>query len=152
MFSDDYLFEAKGKRNKDKLLVDMNVAGQKRKKEFEIKSSYMPATIEGLVKTGKTGKFEFFDPTLQSMFEISVENLGEDTLEGESVTKYGVTQSGMKMVFWVSDKGELIRSESPIGLVMKREERILKEDIKPVGFKLYDSYAIKVAKEIENLQ
>jgi hypothetical protein len=150
MFSDDYFFEAKGERHNGKLLVDMNVAGQKRKQEYEIKSSFMPATIEGLVKTGKTGKFEFFDPTLQSMFEISVENLGEDTLEGESVTRYGVTQSGMEMVFWVSDKGELIRSESPIGLVMKREERILKEDIKPVGFKLYDSYAIKVAKEIEN--
>ncbi len=150
MFSDDYFFEAKGERHNGKLLVEMNVAGQKRKQEYEIKSSYMPATIEGLVKTGKTGNFEFFDPTLQSMFEISVRYLGEDTLEGEPVTKYGVTQSGMEMVFWISDKGELIRSESPIGLVMKREERILKEDIKPVGLKLYDSYAIKVTKEIEN--
>ncbi|MBN1693890.1 transglutaminase domain-containing protein [candidate division WOR-3 bacterium] len=150
MFSDDYFFEAKGERSNGKLLVDMNIAGQKRKQEYEIKSSFMPATIEGLVKTGKTGKFEFFDPTLQSVFEISVRNLGDDTLEGEPVTKYGVTQSGMEMVFWVSDKGKLIRSESPIGLVMKREGRILKEDIKPVGLKLYDSYAIKVAKEIEN--
>jgi hypothetical protein len=150
MFSDDYFFEAKGERHNGKLLVEMNVAGQKRRQEYEIKSSYMPATIEGLVKTGKTGNFEFFDPTLQSMFEISVRYLGEDTLEGEPVTKYGVTQSGMEMVFWISDKGELIRSESPIGLVMKREERILKEDINPVGLKLYDSYAIKVTKEIEN--
>jgi hypothetical protein len=150
MFSDDYMFEAKGEKHDDKLLVEMNVAGQKREKEYEIKSSYMPATIEGLVKIGKTGKFEFFDPTLQSLFEISVENLGEDTLEGESVTKYSVQQSGMLMVFWVSDKGELIRSESPIGLVMKREERIVKEDIKPAGFKLYDSYAIRVENEIKN--
>jgi hypothetical protein len=150
MFSDNYLFEAKGERHNDKLSVDMNVAGQKRKEEYELKSSYIPATIEGLVKTGKTGKFEFFDPTLQSLFEISIRNLGEDTLEGEPLTKYGVTQSGIEMVFWISDKGELMQSESPIGLVMKREERIQKEDIKPVGFKLYDSYAIKVTKGIEN--
>jgi len=150
MFSDDYFFEAKGERHNGKLLVDMNIAGQKRKKEYEIKSSYMPATIEGLVKAGKTGKFEFFDPTLQALFEIEVENLGKDTLEGKPVTKYSVMQSGMEMVFWISDKGELLLSESPIGLVMKKEERIVKEDIETAGFKLYDSYAIRVTKEIEN--
>lgn len=150
MFSDDYLFEAKGERHNDKLLVDMNVAGQKRKNEYEIKSSYMPATIEGLVKTGKTGTFEFFDPTMQSLFEIKVENLGKDTLEGKPVNKYSVLQSGMQMLFWISDKGELIRSESPIGLVMKKEERIAKEDITTEDFKLYDSYAIRVKREIKN--
>jgi hypothetical protein len=150
MFSDDYYFEAKGEKHNGKLLVDMNVAGQKRTKEYEIKSSYMPATIEGLVKTGKTGKFEFFDPTLQSLFEIEVENLGEDTLDEEPVTKYSVTQSGMQMVFWISDKDELLRSESPIGLVMKREKKVVKEDIETAGFKLYDSYAIKVDEEIQN--
>lgn len=150
MFSDDYLFEAKGERHNGKLLVDMNVAGQKRTNEYEIKSSYMPATIEGLVKTGKTGSFEFFDPTMQSLFEIKVKNLGADTLEGKSVNKYSVMQSGMEMIFWISDKGELLRSESPIGLVMKKEERIAKEDITTVDFKLYDSYAIRVKKEIKN--
>ncbi len=150
MFSDDHLFEAEGERHNGKLLINMNVAGQKRKKEYELKSSYMPATIEGLVKTGKTGRFEFFDPTLQSLFEIEVENLGKDTLEGKPVKKYSVMQSGMQMVFWVSEKGELLRSESPIGLVMKKEERIAKEDIETVGFKLYDSYAIRVKNEIKN--
>ncbi len=150
MFSDDQLFEAKGERHNGKLLIDMNVGGQKRKKEYEIKSSYMPATIEGLVKTGKTGRFEFFDPSMQALFEIEVENLGKDTLEGKPVTKYSVMQSGMQMVFWISDKGELLRSDSPIGLVMKKEERIVKEDIETVGFKLYDSYAIRVKNEIKN--
>ena len=150
MFSDDYFFEAKGEKHDGKLLVDMNIAGQKRKKEYDIKSSYMPATIEGLVKAGKTGKFEFFDPTLQALFEIEVKNLGKDTLEGKPVTRYSVMQSGMEMIFWVSDKDELLRSESPIGLVMKKEERVAKEDIETVGFKLYDSYAIRVGEKIEN--
>jgi hypothetical protein len=150
MFSEGYLFEATGVRKGGKLIVDMNVAGQKKRVEYDIKSSYIPATIEGLVKTGKTGKFQFFDPTLQSIFEIKVKNLGEDELDGEPVTKYSVLQSGMEMVFWISEKGELLRSESPIGLVMKKEERVMKEDIETVGFKLYDSYAIRVKKEIEN--
>jgi hypothetical protein len=149
MFSDDYLFEAQGERQKDELLVEVNIGGKKRKEVYRLKSSYMPATIEGLVMTGKTGKFEFFDPTLQSMFEIEVENLGKDILEGNPVTKYRVRQSGIEIIFWVSDKGELLRSESPIGLVMKKEKKIVKEDIKPAGFKLYESYAIKVEKEIE---
>jgi hypothetical protein len=150
MFSDDYLFEAKGERQKDELLVEVNIAGQKRKEVYKLKSSYIPATIEGLVMTGKTGKFEFFDPTLQSLFEIEVTNLGKDVLDGQPVTKYSVRQSGIEIIFWISDKGELLRSESPIGLVMKREKKIVKEDIKPAGFKLYESYAIKVEREIEN--
>lgn len=150
MSSDDYFFEAQGKRQDGKLIVDMNVAGQKKRVEYDIKSSYIPATIEGLVKTGKTGEFQFFDPTLQSVFDIKVKNLGKDTLDGEPATKYSVLQSGMEMVFWISDKGELLRSESPIGLVMKKEEKVMKEDIETVGFKLYDSYAIKVDKKIEN--
>jgi len=150
MFSDNYLFEAQGKRQNGKLLVEVNVGGQRRKQEYEIRSAYMPATIEGLVKSGKTGKFEFFDPTLQSLFEIEVANLGEDILDNKPVTKYAVKQSGIEIFFWISDKGELLRSESPIGLVMKKEERIVKEDIEVVGFKLYDSYAIKVEKEINN--
>ncbi len=150
MFSDDYLFEAKGERQGDELSVEVNIGGGKRKEVYRLKSPYMPATIEGLVMTGKTGKFEFFDPTLQSVFEIEVENLGEDMLEGNPVTKYRVRQSGIEIIFWVSDKGELLRSESPIGLVMIKEKKVLKEDIKPAGFKLYDSYAIRVEKEIEN--
>jgi len=151
MFSDNRLFEAQGKRQNDKLLVEMNWGEEeKRKKEFNLKSNYMPATLEGLVKIGKTGNFEFFDPTIQSLFEISVTNLGREPLEGDSTTKYSVKQPFMEMFFWVSDKGELLRSESPIGLVMKKEDRVDKEDIEVVGFKLYDSYAIKVEKEINN--
>jgi hypothetical protein len=150
MFSDGYLFEAKGRREKNELLVDVNMGGKERKEVYKLKSPYMPATIEGLVMTGKTGKFEFFDPTLQSLFEIEVENLGKEMLDGNPVTKYLVRQSGIEIIFWVSDKGELLRSESPIGLVMKKEKEIVKEDIEPAGFKLYDSYAIKVANEVEN--
>jgi len=150
MTSGDYFFEAQGERQNGKLAVDMNVAGQQKKEVYDIKSSYIPATIEGLVKTGKTGEFQFFDPTLQSIFDIKVKNLGKDTLDGEPVTKYSVLQSGMEMVFWISDKGELLRSESPIGMVMKKEEKVVKEDIETVGFKLYDSYAIRVDKRIKN--
>lgn len=150
MFSDDYLFEASGKRENDKLVVEMNVGGQKREKVYELESSYMPATIEGLVKAGKTGEFEFFDPTLQSLFEITVRDLGKDTVNGNPAEKYGVQQSGIEMVFWVSEKGELLKSESPIGLVMKKEKRPAIEDIETVDFKLYDSYAITVDREIEN--
>ncbi len=150
MFSDNYLFEAQGKRKRDTLFIEMNVGGQKRKMQYKLKSDYLPATIEGLVKSGKSGKFEFFDPTLQSLFEIEVKNLGKDMIDDIPVTKYAVKQSGIDIYFWVSDKGELIKSESPIGLVMKKEKKINKEDIETVGLKLYDSYAIKVKKEIKN--
>ena len=147
MLSEDHLFEAQGKRKGNKLLIDIITGDQKRKQEYELKNDYIPATIEGLVKSGKTGKFEFFDPTLQSLFEIEVSNLGVDTLDGIPMKKYKVKESGINIYFWVSDKGELVRSESPIGLVMKKEETADIEDIEAVDFKLYDSYAIKVKNE-----
>jgi len=150
MLSEDHLFKAQGKRKQNKLLIDINVGGQTRKQEYELKNDYIPATIEGLVKSGKTGKFEFFDPTLQTLFEIEVSNLGVDTLDGIPVQKYKVKESGINIYFWVSDKGELVRSESPIGLVMKKEETADIEDIEAVDFKLYDSYAIKVKNEIKD--
>ncbi|MEO0293782.1 MAG: transglutaminase-like domain-containing protein [candidate division WOR-3 bacterium] len=153
MFSDNYLFEAIGKRERNNLIVEFTSGGVKRKIIYEIKSSYLPATIEGLVKTGKIGNFKFFDPTLpssDSLFDISVSVTGKDTIDGIPVIKYVVKQSGIDVLFWVTEKGELLRSESPIGLLMKREKGLIKKDIKPVGFKLYDSYAIRVEKEIKN--
>lgn len=150
MVSGNYLFQASGKREGNKLVVDMNVGGEKRRTEYNLESSYIPATIEGMVKTGKTGKFQFFDPTMQSLFKISVEKLGIDTLNGTPAIKYVVQQSGIDIFFWVSDEGQLLRSESPIGLAMKREEGIVKSDIETAGFKLYDSYAIRVDKQIIN--
>lgn len=150
MISENHLFEAKGKRIGDKLSIVINIGGEKREQEYELESSYLPATIEGLVKSGKTGSFEFFDPTLQSLFKIDVKNLGKDTLNSIPVTKYGVKQSGIDIYFWVSDDKELIKSESPIGLVMKKEKRADKNQIETVDFKLYDSYAIRIKNRIEN--
>ena len=150
MVSEGHVFEAKGNRTGNKLLINIKTGDHERKKEYELKTDYLPATIEGLVKSQRTGKFEFFDPTLQSLFEIEVSNLGLDTLDGNPVVKYKVKQSGINMFFWVSEQNELIRSESPIGLVMKKEEAANIEEIEAGGFKLYDSYAIKVKNPIEN--
>lgn len=148
--SGDYIFNAFGERKGDKLIVEVESVGGKRKMEIPLKSSYMPATIEGMVKTGKTGTFQFFDPTLQSIFDITVKNLGTDTLDGVTTTKYAVYQTGIEMFFWVSLEGKLLRQESPIGLVMKREPFADLSDIGASGFKLYDSYAIKPDKGIQN--
>jgi len=150
MLSGDYVFNASGERIRDKLVVEMQLGGKKRRMEFPLKSSYIPATIEGMVKTGKTGKFQYFDPTLQSLFDITLETLGPDTLEGIATTKYAVYQSGIEVLFWVSKEGRLIREESPIGLVMKRESGADLSEIETVSFKLYDSYAIRPDKKINN--
>jgi hypothetical protein len=150
MVSGEYVFIAYGRKIGKKLSVEMEIGGNKREMEFPLKSSYLPATIEGMVKTGRTGTFQFFDPTLQSIFDISIENLGHDTLEGVPTTKYAVQQSGIDVYFWVSSEGHLIRQESPIGLVMKRETDVNLSDIETVGFKLFDSYAIRVDNPIEN--
>lgn len=148
--SGDYLFNARGERKGDKLIVEVENAGGKRKMEIPLKSSYIPATIEGMVKTGKTGSFQFFDPTLQSVFDINVKKLGPDTLNGIPAIKYSVFQTGIEIFFWVSEDGKLLRQESPIGLVMKRESSIDFSDVGSSDFKLYDSYAIRPNKEIKN--
>ncbi len=150
MTSGDYLFNASGERIGNKLFVEMELGGKKRKMEYPLKSSYMPATIEGMMKTGKTGSFQFFDPTLQSIFDITIKNLGIDTLDGIPTTKYALQQSGIEVFFWVSGEGRLLRQESPIGLVMKREATVDFTDIGTADFKLYDSYAIRPDRDIPN--
>lgn len=150
MVSGEHLFTASGERKGDKMIVSMDVAGNTSRMEFPLTSEYIPATIEGMVKMGKTGSFQFFDPTLQSVFDITVKKIGPDTLEGVPAVKYSVQQSGIYVSFWVDKDGHLLRQESPIGLVMKRESSDVVTDIGEVSFKLYDSYAIRVDKPIEN--
>jgi len=148
MFSKGYKFYAEGIKKGKKLDIDFTSEGKKRHLTYDLKTNNVPATIEGIVQFGKTGKFQFFDPTLQSLFTIDVTYGGEDVFQGVKIKKYFVEMSGIKIEFWVDKTNSLVRESSPIGLEMikETEENAKKITGAPVG--LYESYSIKPKKKI----
>ena len=132
------------------LLVDIITEGKKRSMKIPLKYGYIPVTLEGIVESGKTGNFDYFDPSMQSLFEISIKKIGNDILDGVKTTKYAVRLANIDITFWVDKKGNLIKEESPIGLVMKRESEQEAKKLENKGFKLFESYAVGSGKYIQN--
>ncbi|RKZ23391.1 hypothetical protein DRQ23_03190, partial [bacterium] len=77
MVSGDYQFTASGEKRGKKLTIHYTSGGEERVIEKELKLPQLPATLEGLVSLGKTGEFEFYDPTTQSLMKVKVKYIGE---------------------------------------------------------------------------
>jgi len=148
MFSKGYKFHAEGQKKGKKLNIDFTSEGKKRHLSYDLKTDNVPATIEGIVQFGKTGEFQFFDPTLQSLFTINVTYGGEDVFQGVEIKKYFVEMSGIKIEFWVDKTNSLVRESSPIGLEMIRETEKNAKKITGIPVGLYESYSIKPKKKI----
>jgi len=148
--SGDHKLAAKGRVEGKKLMVDVYTENKVKSMSFPLKYGYIPATLEGIVETGKTGKFDYFDPSMQSMFEISIKKLGNEVIDGIETVKYSVRLTNIDIFFWVDKQGNLLKEESPIGLVMKRETEEEAKKFENKGFKLFESYAVGSGKIIEN--
>ncbi len=79
------------------------------------------------IKPGMKYTRQFFDPLTLSARSMDILVLGKESLElrGTRVDCYRVQTSfqGMTVSSWVSDRGETLREESPMGLVLVRETR-----------------------------
>ena len=148
--SGKHKLKAKGKVFGKRLKVDIYTEGKKKSMEIPLKYGFIPATLEGIVETGKTGKFDYFDPSMQSLFEITIKKLGKEMIDGVEAHKYSVRLTNIDILFWVDKDGNLIKEESPIGLVMKRETEEEAKKFENKGFKLFESYAVGSGKFIKN--
>jgi len=147
--SGEHKLTSKGTVVGKKLMVDVYTEGKKRSMVLPLKYGFIPATLEGIVETGKTGKFDYFDPSMQSMFEITIKKLGKEIIDSVEAVKYSVRLTNIDILFWVDMKGNLIKEESPIGLVMKRESEKEAKKLENKGFKLFESYAVGSGKYME---
>jgi len=142
LYSEGHRLRTRGKVEGNKLILNING----RKKEYELRHK-IPATLEALLGTGRTGEFEFFDPTMQSLFTIEVKKLGEEEYKGIPATKYEVTLAGAKFYMWVDKNNVLLRQESPI-ICLEREPEEEAKKLSKEGLRLFKSFAIATGKHI----
>jgi hypothetical protein len=77
------------------------------------------------LKTGKRFDVSLIDPTTLTNAPATIEVLGHDVLfiEGLPVPTYRLTSRfiGMQSTMWVTETGEVVREESPLGMLVVKE-------------------------------
>jgi hypothetical protein len=150
MNSEKYRFYAEGRKEGKKLIIEYTSGKQKNRIEKELSIDEIPATLEAIVSTGRTGEFEYFDPTTQSLMKIKIDYKGEDYYNGIRVKKYSVSMVGIEIDFLLDEEGKLLKEESPIGLTLLKEDKKNAMKIEGIQEGLYDSYSIKTNTIIRN--
>ena len=148
MVSGDYQFTARGEKRGKKLTIHYTSGGEERVIEKELKLPQLPATLEGLVSLGKTGEFEFYDPTTQSLMKVKVRYTGEGIYGGAKVKQYVIEMQGIEIRFTVTLEGKLLKEELPIGIVMLSEDKEKAMNVEGLPEGLYASYAVKTDRVI----
>lgn len=114
-----------------KLVLDITTGGQTRTEKIQLASppylspNIKPAILLLGLETGKTYRFPLFNPATMSTEEATV------FIESKELLKIGNTQQtvyklkesfqGMEALSWVTQDGETIKEESPLGYVLLRE-------------------------------
>lgn len=121
--------EVKGK----KIFLRTNSGGKSETTLLELKEvPYLTQHIKPFLllhglTVGKKYRQTFFDPFTLSNNEILLEVEGEEKFEvnGKEVTVYCVKESfkGFIVKSWVSENGETLKEESPLGFVLKKEPK-----------------------------
>ncbi len=123
--------EIKGEVEGKKMKLSISAGGDKRLEEVSLKDTpYMNLgltdrlVMEGL-KPGKSFRVSIFDPSTMSQqeFNISVEGKERIRVLGSDVDAYRLKANfkGINIISWMDEKGETLKEESPLGLVLIRE-------------------------------
>ncbi len=122
-----------------KLSLTIDSAGMKTTKEIHLnkeptlEGSAMTAMLRGL-KPGDKIKVPIFDPSLMGVEDLELKILSkENTMSlGKLEVAYKVNGNikGIEFSVWITEKGEVLREESPMGFVLVREA---KEDALKIG-------------------
>jgi len=122
------------------LVVDIITAGETRKERFPLKEpiyltpNIRPAVVRLGLEPGKRYRFPLFNPATMSTEDAFVTVESKETLkvgDGEQ-TVYKLKESfqGMEATSWITQDGETIKEESPLGYSLLKETKIeaLKRD------------------------
>jgi len=90
-----------------------------------LSNSIKPYVIKHGLEVGKTYSLPFFDPSTMSSSKINVNVVGKEEIVhlGNPVMAYRLKESfkGIETLVWVSEAGETLKEESPLGLSLIRE-------------------------------
>jgi hypothetical protein len=115
------------------LVVDIITAGETRKERFPLKEpiyltpNIRPAVVRLGLEPGKRYRFPLFNPATMSTEDAFVTVESKETLkvgDGEQ-TVYKLKESfqGMEATSWITQDGETIKEESPLGYSLLKETR-----------------------------
>ncbi|MBN2467747.1 MAG: transglutaminase domain-containing protein [Deltaproteobacteria bacterium] len=90
-------------------------------------SCIKPYMVRKGLEIGKRYRFPFFDPSTMSKSEMLIHVEGKEELEsdGAPVVTYRLreTYKGIETIAWVTEKGETIKEESPLGFTLVKESQ-----------------------------
>ncbi|MDH7498964.1 MAG: transglutaminase domain-containing protein [candidate division NC10 bacterium] len=131
----EFLAEGETRGKGRELVVRLSGIGEKGKREMVIPVREVPLLSPNLrfllknrtLKEGQRFTFPFFDPATLQVEELRMEVEGRERLRTgkEQVEAFKVRQSfkGLTISTWVSQEGEVLREESPLGFTLVKEEK-----------------------------
>ncbi len=128
--SSGYDFEISGEVSDGELKGEIVSAGESLPLSFPVDESLMFSSGFGsavrfpVLEVGEDYRFETFDPLTMSKGQARVRCTARETLRlGDTeieTRRLEVKMSGLKSVAWIDQQGEVVRAETPVGLVMER--------------------------------
>jgi transglutaminase-like putative cysteine protease len=115
------------------LVVDIITAGETRKERFPLKEpiyltpNIRPAVVQLGLETGKRYRFPLFNPATMSTEDAFVTVEAKETLKvgdtEQTVYKLRESFQGMEATSWITQDGDTIKEESPLGYSLLKETR-----------------------------
>ncbi|HAK59907.1 MAG TPA: hypothetical protein DCO77_05925 [Nitrospiraceae bacterium] len=125
--------EIKGAVIKDQLVLDIITGGQVRKERIPLNAppylspNIKPALVMLGLEPGKTYRFPLFNPATMKTDDATVTVMAKEQIkvgdEKKTVYKLKETFQGMEALSWITQDGETIKEESPLGYVLLQETR-----------------------------
>ena len=117
-----------------KIVLDIDTGGQVRTERIPLKDApYLspnikPAILLAGLETGKQYRFSVFNPATMSSDEASIRVESRERIKiGESeqsLYKLIETFQGMETLSWITQDGETVKEESPLGYVLLKESSV----------------------------
>ncbi|HXY54989.1 MAG TPA: transglutaminase-like domain-containing protein [Nitrospirota bacterium] len=142
MQSDTSSMTIKGAVVGNQLVLDILTGGQIRKERIRLKEpphlspTIIPALILLGLEPGKTYRFPVFNPATMNMEDTSISIESKESIKigdkEQTVYKLKETYQGLEAFSWITEDGDTIKEESPLGYVLLKESmaEALKRDKK----------------------
>jgi len=131
--SGDINLEVRGKKQDVGIALVINTGGITREEFVKVPGKiYLPQGIKLFMKDkrfkpGDKYMIKLMDPSIFKASEMEIEVVGIDnmTIEGKSIRVYKLREMfmGFESVAYVTDEGDVVREEGPLGTVALRETR-----------------------------
>ncbi len=114
-----------------KLILDIETGGQKRSEQIRLNTppylspNIKPAVLLMGLDVGKQYRFPLFNPATMSTEEATVAVVSQERIkvgdEEKMIYKLQESFQGMETTSWVTQDGDTLKEESPLGYVLMRE-------------------------------